>query len=183
MSRNKIADRYAKALYLLAEERGEIEAVETDMEAISRILGDRVDLREILSDPTWTQGVKKTLMEKIFVEIKRSIRDLFGLLEIKNRIELLGEISLSFREITRIRKGIEEGTVVSAREIDASQVEKIALVLKAKRGKIFRLSTRVDPSLKGGFQVILGDRIYDYSLRGYLEQLAIQMGGVAYNHN
>ena len=64
---------------------------------------------------------------------------------------------------------------MARREVDKDAMD--MLVAKKWTGNIRELRNVVDPSLLGGVKVSLGDKVYDGSLKGKLDNLAKQLKG------
>jgi F-type H+-transporting ATPase subunit delta len=87
------------------------------------------------------------------------------------RLALVGPVSREARRIWDRRQGRVPVTVLSATELDESQLAAVRDKLVAMTGGTPVLSVRVDPSLIGGLVVQVGDIVYDASVRRRLEQL------------
>jgi F-type H+-transporting ATPase subunit delta len=61
--------------------------------------------------------------------------------------------------------------VESAAEMSASQYDELAQVFGAKTGKTVILRKRIKPELLGGARVVIGGRVYDYSVQHQMEEM------------
>ena len=78
---------------------------------------------------------------------------------------------VEFIRLDNARQGIVTATAISAAPLEPAEVRELIARLEQLTGGSIELSQSVDPSLLGGIQVRLGDRLIDGSVRGRLERL------------
>jgi F-type H+-transporting ATPase subunit delta len=66
--RNDVSDSYAKALVELAEEKGRLEQVHADVDAVASLVKDNAKLRELLFNPVVDGDKKKKVLGKVSSE-------------------------------------------------------------------------------------------------------------------
>lgn len=98
--RNDVSDSYAKALVELAEEKGSLEQVHADVDAVAGLVKENVKLRELLFNPVVTGDKKTAVVNKIGKEagFQKYTTNFLNLLVAKDRVNLLEEICESFEE-------------------------------------------------------------------------------------
>ena len=99
------------------------------------------------------------------------VRNLALLLLQRGRLESLPAVLAEFIRLDHARQGIFTATAISAAPLEPAEVRELTARLQALTGGSIELSQSVDPSLLGGIQVQLGDRLIDGSVRGRLERL------------
>ena len=111
MSSNKsfsseTANRYALALYELAKENSELEAVEKDIKEFLSIYNTSVDLKNFIKNPTQSQSSQLEVLNKISVEMNLSkiINNFLSILVTKRRIFFLNTIFLNFLSLVSKKK-------------------------------------------------------------------------------
>ena len=103
-------------------------------------------------------------------------------LSVNNQLNLLDNIIKKFSGIWNERNGIVEAEIVSARELENSQVSKVKnyikkkynvkkVVLSAKGGFAYVGQNKIDKSLKGGIIIKVGDEVIDGSVARRLREL------------
>jgi len=65
--------------------------------------------------------------------------------------------------------------VKSASKLTSAQIASIKSQLKKTLGRTVDIETSVDPDLLGGFQVRIGSRLYDSSLKTKLEDMRLAL--------
>lgn len=82
---------------------------------------------------------------------------------------------LEFERGYKERNNILEAEAVTAVEMTAEQVQKVAAELSEKYGKTVVLKTSVDPSILGGMVLYVGNEMLDASVRARFEGLKKQL--------
>lgn len=91
------------------------------------------------------------------------------------RLSLVPEIHKLFERRRREFEGQSEVEVVSAFELDEKFAQVITGAMAERLGRVIDISVTVDNSLIGGVVIRAGDLVIDASLRGRLNQLAINL--------
>jgi F-type H+-transporting ATPase subunit delta len=155
-----VGDRYARALFDLANETGTLRAVAEDVAALRRMRADSSDLRTLLASPAFTSTDKAKALGALAAKAKFSetTRKFLGLLAANGRASVLPEALAAFE-------------VTTAAPMSAAQSKAVAEALRTALGKAPEIETRVDPALLGGIRVRVGSKLFDASLRSKLDSL------------
>ncbi|MEW6661872.1 MAG: F0F1 ATP synthase subunit delta [Bacillota bacterium] len=172
MSDVTIARRYARALFELALERGQMAAVDEDLAALIKLIQENQDLKRFLADQLIGPERKKELVQTVLAGALSKTTLHFIMLVIDKRRERLLEVMYrEFRSCINQSANILEGEVGSAVPLDREDLAQLEEKLSAAIKKKVLLTNRVEPALIGGLVVKLGDRVYDGSLRYRLTAL------------
>jgi len=172
MSQQSIARRYAQALYEEAEAQGVMEAVDGDVHAIRDALDASRELAAFFASPVVSRERKRTVVRSLFAErvSETTVRFVEMLVE-KRREDLFADVADAFLALRDEHLGIVGVPVRSARPLDADAEQAVGSRMKELTGKDTRLSVTVDPALRGGIVVRVGDTVYDGSVKNRLESL------------
>jgi F-type H+-transporting ATPase subunit delta len=172
-----IAQPYASALYDLAKEQGQLDAVEADLIAISGLIAESPDFSRFLRSPVITGDVKADAMDTILAKANASlvVANFIKVVARNGRLFTLPVIITTFRTIAAKARGEVSAEVTSATPLSSDQVANLAETLKAKIGKTVTLTQFVDPSLIGGLIVKVGSQMIDSSLKTKLSAMKIAM--------
>jgi hypothetical protein len=98
--RNDVSDSYAKALVELAEEKGKLEQVHADVDAVASLIKENKKLTDLLYNPVVDGDKKKAVLAKIAKEagFQGYTGNFLNVLVQKDRLNLLPEIVESFEE-------------------------------------------------------------------------------------
>ena len=165
------ARRYAEAAFEIAQRDGTVEQWLTQLESLGTIAADAQTVRR-LEDPAVPFEVRReALLGALGGQTLPQVRNLLELILRRRRIEMLPQLGREFRRLYNRREGIAEATAVSATELSAGEVQALREKVERMAGGRVELQLSVDPSLLGGIQLRLGDRLIDGSVRGRLERL------------
>lgn len=173
MVSEKLARRYADAVFSLASDSGKIERVGDDLATIASVIGGTPQIGAFFVAPIVDRAEKeRTLLAAFDGKVDEIALHALLLLVRKRRELLLGALVEQYRKLQLARRGEEALTVSSARLL--SDEEMAALVARLERiyGKKFEVTLVVDPALIGGVRVLMGDRRVDGSVAGRLESLS-----------
>ncbi len=168
-----VGQRYAQALFELAEAQDALGPVEADLSGLKALIAESDDLRRLLSSPAFTAEDKgKGLLavaEKAGVSPLTS--KFIGLLAHNARTAALPEVASAFARLAAEKRGAVAAEITTAVKLTAAQSKGVAAALRQALGKDPEITTKVDPSILGGLRVRVGSRLFDASLKTRLDQL------------
>ena len=175
-----LAKRYATALFELADEAENLDAVAADLGTLDGLLEESEDLRRLVASPVITRDDQRRAI--LAVAEKAGLNDLttrfVGLLASKRRLFALVGVSRAFREMLAAHKGEMTAEVTSATPLSDEQQAEVEKIVAAFAGRSVSIESEVDPSLLGGLVVRVGSRMLDASLKTKLQQLEQSMRGI-----
>lgn len=172
MIEGSLARRYCRALFELAKEAGQEEAVGMEIEQFNTAYNSS-ELHQVLSNPAFGVDVRKKILSQVMQAQQFSsltVRFLSLLLD-RDRLSHLAGIVSCYRRLLDQSKGRVAAKVISASALDASMVERVRAQLRGISGKEVVLQQEVDPGLLGGLLVELEGKVYDGSVRTQLEKM------------
>ena len=169
----KIAHRYAKSLLELAESKGVLEEVHTDIQNFTELHDNSRELNLLLRNPIVKHQIKRVILKKIFDgKVNPLTAAFFQIVSIKNRESSLPEIAKEFHVIYNSHKGIESARVTTAAPLTPEIRREFEKILKSISDKeTIELSEEVNEDLIGGYILKVGDRQIDDSVSGKLNSL------------
>ncbi len=171
MTRSPVARRYARALFELAQEQGQLDVVQADLAEIARHAGSPA-LAPLLHPHGLTSEIRVRAWRELLHNRAHALTLRFVLfLADKGRAGLLVDVIRAFEDLCYEARGIQPVEIVSARALPDEQVRGIIDRMSVRLNRTLHASTRVDPSLLGGFQVRVRDTIYDFSVNHQLDKL------------
>jgi len=176
MANEKLARRYATAVFALAQERGVTDRTGADLRAISDAIYADGDAREFFTAPIVDRYIKEENISKALDGKADEIALHTVLLLVrKHREPLLRELVAQYENLQQAARGAEPLTVVSAKALGATELAALVAGLESSYGKKFDMTQSVDASLIGGVRVTMGDRRIDGSVAGRLEELSREL--------
>jgi F-type H+-transporting ATPase subunit delta len=177
--RASLAGRYASALFDLARDQRQIDAVSRSLEALNQALVDSREFAELIASPL----VSRDEAGKAFAALAPQLgldpitANFLGVLARNGRKNELRAIVRAFRRLAADHRGEITAEVVTARPLNDDQVGQLKQQLRARAGRDVNLDAQVDPSILGGIVVKLGSQRIDASIRTKLNRLAAAMKG------
>jgi F-type H+-transporting ATPase subunit delta len=177
MSAEKLALRYAKALFSEATSTGSTDAIYADMELIRATLKASRDLKAMFKSPVIQTHKKLVITSQVFGGKINAVTEQFlQMLISQSREAFLPEVIKAFFKLYNESKGITEVTVTTATELDAENEQKIEKFIKSQSGfPNIRIHKKTDPSIIGGFIVDFGGKLYDNSIRYKLNKVTKEL--------
>jgi F-type H+-transporting ATPase subunit delta len=179
-STSSLAERYATALFDLAETANKLDEVADDLRGLKAAIGGSDDLQRLIRSPLYGRGQQAAAMAAVLD--KAGVQDLtrrFVLVAAQNRrlFAVPGMINAYLAELAR-RRGEVTAEVTAARELTADQRKALGEALGKAVGGNVQMNLKVDPSLLGGLMVKVGSRMIDSSVKSKLQRLKFAMKGV-----
>ncbi len=173
--RSTLARPYAVAVFEQAKEE---DAVTKWSELLGFLEGvvSEPTMAGVIADPRVEISRLSTLMLDICEgRLWGTGENLVRVLTESRRLSLLPEIHKLFERRRREFEGQSQVEVISAFELDEQFARVISGAMADRLGRAVDLSVSVDNSLIGGVVIRAGDLVIDASLRGRLNQLALDL--------
>lgn len=175
-----IADRYAGALFELAESQSSLDVVAGDLRALKAMLQASADLRRLVGSPVLSRldqgkAIAALAKEAGFSEL---VTRFLGILAQNRRLFLAGSAVQCYLVRLAARRGERTAEVTSAVPLTEAQQEALATALRGIYGGPVSVEAETDPGLLGGLVVKVGSQMVDSSLKTKLQHLKLAMKGV-----
>jgi F-type H+-transporting ATPase subunit delta len=177
--RASLAGRYASALFDLARDERQIDAVGQSLARLKFALAESADLKALVSSPlvSRTDAARAVAAAAPGLGLDPLSTNFVGVLARNGRLRQLGDVIRIFTNLAAEHRGETTAEVVSARPLDDDQLAALRSRLGARVGRDIHIDARVDPSILGGIVVRLGSQMIDASIRTKLNSLAKAMKG------
>ena len=176
---NTIARPYAKAVFELANEAGDLASWSKSLEIAGQLLGENA-LVEYLGNPEFNNEQRLEFLAGLFKKAGAKVlaggndkgTNFLKLLLENRRVAVLPEIAEHFEAAKAKVENSVDAVITSATPLKAAQQKELAAALKARLGRDVNVRTEIDENLIGGAVIRAGDVVIDGSLRARLEGLA-----------
>lgn len=179
MDQGLIPNRYAKALYGFALEKGEATRVYELMKALSASFAAEPRLQEVMANPFVAAPDKTRLLDTAAGagEADTVYADFLKLLVENRRIDMVRTIALRYLDIYREANRIYPVTLTTAAPLPKETVERIHRLIESHlgQGATVEYTEEVDPAIIGGFVVNVNSERLDASLASELRQLRLSL--------
>ena len=167
------AQRYAKALFGLAQDDRRHREVRTELEGLHSLFTESRELRDALLTPLHPASERKAALREIATRagVSPLVRNFVSYLIDQRRLIDFSSIVEAYRELADDAEGLVTARVVTASPLDERRQDRLRRALSARTGQEVRLQIEIDESLIGGAIAQIGDLVFDGSLRTQLGQL------------
>ena len=172
MLTNKLAIKYAQAIYEIASEKAMLDKVEKQLKLVEATIAGHADLATLMYHPIVPAPAKKETINRVFAgDLDEFVKNFLLLLIDKRREPALPGIISEYIRLANEARNIAEAEVFTAKELSAVQLEALAAKLSQVTGKNIVLKTSIDQELLGGLVVKIGDKLIDGSVARQLKAL------------
>ena len=171
----KVALKYAQALFEVGKDENAIELFRTWLKNLEMIFEENSELREFILTPHVPRQAKKEVFLEICTGAPVSIQNFLGLLVDKRRENLIPILSIAYQHIMDENAKAMEVAVTSAFRLGANEEQSLIARLQELTGKTVRLKTNIEPSLIGGLILQIGNRRIDGSVVGQLRSMGASL--------
>ncbi len=176
---NEIAERYAKALFDLADEQKALDTVAGDLRSVMQLTDESEDLRRLVRSPVISRDEQRQAMDAVLEKIGASdlTRKFVSYVAANRRLFALTPMISAYLATLASRRGEITAEVTSARPLTDAQIASVEEALRGAVGGKVAVEHKVDPALIGGLIVKVGSRMVDSSLASQLQKLKLAMKG------
>ena len=184
MSTNKsfsteTSERYARALFEVANESSELDKIENSLNEFLSIYDSSFEFVSFLKNPTQS---KKNQLEAINIISKelsfsKILNNFMLLLVEKKRIFFVKKIIKNFLNLCSQKKGELKASLISSKTLSNEELNEISSQFSQSVGSKIKFEYSVDKSLIGGIKIQLGSLMVDTSIKNKLrkyEQLMLE---------
>jgi F-type H+-transporting ATPase subunit delta len=173
----KVAERYAQAIFELGVETGGVTALIEDFHKLAELFEQSDELRKIMNNPLVPEADRLATVNEVCerIGITDLAKNAVGLLTRRKRMSAIGGIAAELDRLSDQRAGIVRATVVSAEPLTEWFAEKLTEELKTMTGRRIVLDRKHDPELLAGLIIRIGDQVIDGSARTKLAELSTHL--------
>jgi F-type H+-transporting ATPase subunit delta len=176
-----LAERYAAALFDLADEQHALDAVAGDLRELRAMLHDSTDLSRLLRSPVLSRDEQGRAIAALaqHAGLAPLTRDFLGVVARNRRLFAVPQMIEAYLKRLAERRGEVTAEVTVAQPLDEARQAALTEQLRRAVGARVAVDVRVDPALLGGMIVKVGSRMVDASLSTRLQRLRLAMRGTA----
>ena len=175
-----IAERYASALYELADSAKALDQIAADLRSMKVMMAASADLVRLIRSPVLGRADQSRAVTALAE--KAGVHDLtrrfLGTVAANRRLFTLSSVIEGFLAELARRRGEATADVTSAVSLTPAQTAALEEALRSAVGSKVTVDLKVDKSLIGGLVVRVGSRMIDTSLATKLRRLRLAMKGV-----
>ncbi len=172
-----LAERYATALFDIADERRALDQVAIDLRQLRAMLAQSVDLMRLVRSPILSRREQARAVEAVAERAQLSplVRDFLAVVARNRRLFAVPAMIEAYLARLAARRGEITAEVVAAQPLTETQLDNLSEHLRRSVGRRVTIEARVDPRLIGGMIVKVGSRMIDASIESKLRRLQLAM--------
>ena len=183
MHQSHINIRYAKSLFLLAEEKNQLNSVKQDIHTILQWFEENEDVNVLLEHPLIKASKKAEILTKLFKDKVTEYTLSFLSLIVKNKRENhIKSICNNFISIYKKSKGIKTAVLTTSFDLTRTHKEKIKKSIEQTFKSPVELNVKVDESIIGGMIIQVDDKQLDLSVSRQIQELRNQFVSIDFNN-
>jgi F-type H+-transporting ATPase subunit delta len=177
MSGGAVAERYARAIFELGVEAGQVVALSDQIKSFADTYASSRELQAVLDNPM----VEADKRQAILVDIAGKVGltgvglNAIRLLAQRNRLGHLPEIAKRLASLADEKAGVVRATVISAGPLPDSFYARLTSELESATSRKVAIDRQEDASLIAGVITRIGDNTIDGSVKGRLAEIERQL--------
>ncbi len=181
MENYRININYAKALFLVASDTDQLDAVNEDMRLVAGTCADNHILGTVFANPVIPEHRKTGVLRDLFGERVSKVTMLFLEFVVRKRrtVNLRG-IADAFVQLYRDHKNIVLSQLVTATPVSDDVKDAVCQKVGDFTHKSVELETVVDPSILGGLSITFDGNMYDARISSAVAQLRMEFSKNVY---
>jgi F-type H+-transporting ATPase subunit delta len=180
MSGGAVAERYARAIFELGVEAGQVVALSEQIRSFADTYAASRELQAVLDNPMVDVSKRRAVLVDVAGQVGLSGVGLNAvrLLAERKRLASLPEIARRLASLADEKAGVVRATVISAGPLPESFYERLISELESATLRKVAIDRQQDPSLIGGVVTRLGDNTIDGSVKGRLAEIERQLSAL-----
>lgn len=171
-----LVKRYVGALFAAAKDEGQVDNVFKSLENLEQAFRSVSELETYILSPEVPASQKITALQtSVGGEPPDILKRFFQLVLSKHRAEILPEVFQTYDRLREEALGHVRVKVTTAVTVTPQLQEEITGKLNELTSKTPVIAWQIDPSLLGGYRIVVENRCYDFSLNRQLVNLQERM--------
>ena len=167
----RLRTEYAEELFRLTDEADKYDQLVQEAILIRDTLNDE-EIQDFLTSYQVPQINKTAMLTRAFSKnVDPILMNFLNLIVDNQHEEHIEGILSEYIDSIKRHQGRLDVKVVSAIELKAEQLQRLEEVLVKKTKKKLRMTTEIDPSLMGGFYLLMEGKIYDATVETQLNDI------------
>ena len=172
MKQSRETKKYAQAVFIVADETGQLTDTIQRMDILLNIYTSSPEFRLFLQSRRISPAEKMKILKKVFMDILSDLElELLNHLLEEGHIQLLVAVIKKFGFITQSVKTSLKVSISTAEQMNPEELSNIVRIIEQKLGKKVDAEALVDPEILGGVKFRIGNTIVDGSIATRLQKL------------
>ncbi len=171
MSYDSIARRWARAIFELAKDEGQVATVCDQITAFAEAYAGSEELKTVLENPLVSEDARLSIVTEIAQRVGATgtAQKALRLVTKRRRLRALPDIARHLRRQADDDAKIVRAHITTAGPAGQAYLDKLKAEIERSTGRKVVVTHSVDASLIGGVVTAIGDRVVDGSIRSRLQ--------------
>ena len=170
MANRLSGQRYAQAIFELAEQNEQLEPWDQELRLAADVLGDE-EFGLFLRHAEVPLERKIAAIDEVLSEAHPMVRNLVALLVSRGGVDAMRDVQEAYTQLLDERLERQRVEVTAAVELEQAELDRITDLVGRMVGKEVVVTASVDESILGGLIIQIGDQLLDGSASSALERL------------
>ena len=176
MNNSRASERYAKSLLTLSIDENLLRDVKSDIDMLMGIFSRSREISNLYINPIIPIHHKVEISKQLFEnKINKLTLNLLLNVIYRKRDSLIESIFLKFIELYNLYKNIVESSITTTTELDDITLDYIKSFSEKISNKKVSLMQNIDKNIIGGFNLKIGDKMYDCTISSKINELKKQL--------
>ena len=174
---NETSERYALALFELANENSEIEEIERNTLFFLDTFSKNPEFKNFLKNPTYQQDIQIQIFTEIskIMKLNNTFNNFLQIIINKRRIYFLDKILEKFIKLSSKRKGKVDAMLISSKDLPLEEKDYINKEISKSIKSNIEFTYKTDKSLISGIKIQVGSLLIDTSVSNKLKRIKQSM--------
>ncbi|MCD8204668.1 MAG: F0F1 ATP synthase subunit delta [Coprobacillus sp.] len=172
---SELTKRYAVGLYSLVESEKDYLSYKDEAEALITIFSENQDYSRALQSAFLSKEEKIELINETLGGFHPYMISFISVICDNHRIDNVEEILYDFISLINEKIGVKEGLIYSAEPLTGDEIKEVEMSISKKEKRKVELKNVIDNTLIGGVKVLIGDKVYDGTIKNKLENLKLNL--------
>ncbi len=167
---SELTKRYALGLFSLISKE-EYEEYKQEAKLLQTLFHDNPDFTNLLDSAFIKKSEKEEIIKATLHGFNQYLVSFTMVISSNHRIKEIHNILQDFISLINEELGIKEGLVYSTYELSEDELTRIENSISKTENRHVELINLIDVSLLGGVKVLIGDKVYDGTIKNKLNNM------------
>ena len=165
-----LARPYAKAVFELARESGQLQSWSASLQSIAGLVADP-NIAGLIAHPALSRADLAAVLAKAFGDASKEVLSLVRVLIENGRLSVVAEIAAQYEQLRAEAEARVDVEITTAVAVGAAQQDGLAAAIRKRLSREVNIEWTTDESLIAGAVIRAGDLVIDGSVKSELEKL------------
>ncbi len=168
--RATLARPYAEAFFQVTRQ-GDLQQAGRELDAVAAVAANE-QLRRFADAPKADPAAIFNVLAGVAgLPLSSATKNLLHTVIDNGRLAVLPEIAVQFHVLANADSGVSNAVIYSAYPIEPPQLADVVTALEKRFGRLLNAVVRLDAALIGGIRVVVGDEVFDASVKAQLDRM------------